>query len=207
MGGMIDRVRGLIVVGAALYWVSVVLAMHVVEPEYSPLRAPMSAYVRGAYGTWMTSTYFVLSAALVCLGLSLRRTLPRSRAARIAFVLFCVAATGAVLAGFFPMDFPGPPSTSSGRLHALGGALTFPAWVLGTLLFSLSFRGDPDWSQLSGSLLAIAGAIVGALLLGIASLLMVGFAGYAQRLLVALLFIWMVLVVRQLLRLQSGNRV
>jgi hypothetical protein len=109
-----------------------------------------------------------------------------------AFSILLIAAAGALLAGIFPMDFPGRPHTSSGRLHALGGAFTFPK-VLGVFLFSLSSRRDRYWRSVSRFLLALSAGIA-VFALGIASFLFLGFAGYAQRLLVTLLYAWMILV-------------
>jgi hypothetical protein len=69
------RALGLGVIGSVLYWSAVAIMMHVLEPEFSPIRTPMSAYVLGAYGVWMTTTYVMLSAALVCVGYGLATTL------------------------------------------------------------------------------------------------------------------------------------
>ena len=201
MTSISSRALGLIVIGTVLYWSSVALAMHVLEPEFSPIRNPMSAYVVGVYGSWMSTTYVVLCAALLSVGYGLATTLARTRLTRTAFSLLLTAAAGALLAGFFPMDFPGPPQTTSGRLHALGGALCFPAWVLGVFLFSLSVHRDRSWRKVSRALLAISMGSIGVLLLAVLSLLVLGFAGYAQRLLVAMLFGWMILVGNQLIRL------
>ena len=49
------RVLGLLILGAEAYWASVTLAMHWLEPEFDPIRTPVSAYVHGRYGTWMVS--------------------------------------------------------------------------------------------------------------------------------------------------------
>lgn len=196
-----NRATGLIVVVATTYWWAVFLAMHILEPEFSPIRAPGSAYVLGAYGGWMTTTYFALCAALLSVGLGLATMLPATALTRAAVSACFIAGAGAVLAGLFPMDFPGPPRTASGRLHVLGGALTFPAWVLGTFLFSLSVRRDRYWRRVSRALLAFSAGSIGVFLLGVLSLLVLGFAGYAQRLLTALLFGWMILVGVQLIRL------
>jgi hypothetical membrane protein len=194
-----SRALGLLVIGAVLYWASVALTMHILEPEFSPVRAPMSAYVLGAHGAWMTTTYPVLCVALLSAGLGLATKLPATRQTRTAFVFFLVAAAGALLAGIFPMDFPGPPRTASGRLHALGGALTFPAWVLGAFLFSLTVRRQ-RWRRGSLSLVALSAGSIGIFVISILSLIVLGYAGYAQRLLVALLFVWMTLVAVRLIR-------
>ena len=104
------------------------------------------------------------------------------------------------MAGLFPMDFPGPPHTSSGRLHALGGLLTFPSWVVGTLLFSLSIRRADGWSRHSTTLLALsAGSLVMTVVL-VVSVVVAGFGGYAQRVMIALLAAWLFVVARHLMR-------
>jgi hypothetical membrane protein len=142
----------------------------------------------------MNTSYVMLSAALLCVGCGLATTLAPTRLTRTAFSILLIAAAGALLAGIFPMDFPGPPHTSSGRLHALGGAFTFPTWVLGVFLFSLSGRRDLYWRSVSRRLLVLSAGIIGVFALAVVSLLFLGFAGYAQRLLVTLLFGWMILV-------------
>jgi hypothetical protein len=200
-----SRALGLIVIGAVAYWSAVVLTMHVLEPEFSTIRAPMSAYVLGAYGPWMTTTYFAWCAALLGVGHGLVRTLPRTRLTRIAFSVFLIAAAGVLLAGLFPMDFPGPPRTSSGRLHAVGGSLAFPTMALGAFLFSLSFRRDGYWRRVSVPLLAFSAGIIGVFVLGVLSLAVLGFAGYAQRVLFALLCPWMIVVGLHLTRFSRAG--
>ena len=197
---MSSRAAALIIFVSALWFWAVFLSMHVLEPEFSPLRAPGSAYVLGAYGGWMTTTYFALSAALLGAGFGVAANVPRSAVTRIACAAFVIAAVGAVLAGLFPMDFPGPPRTMSGRLHLLGGAFTFPAWVLGTLLFSLSIRRDRRWARRSGMLFALAVVCIGTLAVLLLSVGLLGFGGYAQRLLIGLLFAWMIVAALHLVR-------
>lgn len=184
----------LIVILTAIYWWVVFLAMHVLEPQFNPLKDPGSAYVVGAYGALMTTTYFALSAALLAAGIGLATRLPGGGSTRTALALFLVAGAGALIAGIFPMDYPPPARTSTGRLHVLGGLLTFPAWVLGTLLFSLSIRRDSRWTKRSHVLTALSASSIAMLVVMIVSVRLLGFAGLAQRLLLALLFAWMVVV-------------
>lgn len=200
-----SRALGLIVIGAVLYWSAVVLTMHVLEPEFSTIRAPMSAYVLGAYGPWMTTTYFALCAALLGVGHGLVRTLPPTRLTRIAFSVFLISASSVLLAGLFPMDFPGPPRTSSGRLHATGGLFAFPTMALGAFLFSLSFRRDVYWRRVSVPSLALSTGIIGVFILAVLSLFILGFAGYAQRVLFALLCPWMIVVGLHLTRFSRAS--
>ena len=194
---MSSRATGLIVIVAAVYWWAVFLAMHILEPEFHPLTAPGSAYVVGAYGAWMTTTYFVLAAALVSAGLGLTTNLAVTAITRIARVAFLTAAAGAMLAGLFPMDFPPPPRTLSGRLHTVGGVLTFLPWVIGTSLFSLRIRRDHRWVRALSTLFSV-------LSIGMVAILPLSirfdFAGAAQRLLLTRLFAWLIVVAVHLMR-------
>jgi hypothetical protein len=199
-----SRTTGVAVVMAALYWWAVFLSMHIFEPEFSPIEAPGSAYVVGRYGSWMTTTYFVLAAALVLSRFGLTTNLAVTVLTRLAGLAFLIATGGAVLAGIFPMDFPPPPQTSSGRLHALGGVLTFVPWVIGTSLFSLSMRRDQRWIRPSRTLLIIAGLSIGmAVVLPLS--IRFGFAGGVQRLLLTLLFTWLIVVAVHLMHSRLGG--
>jgi hypothetical protein len=199
------RVLGVFVIAAVAYWSAVMLAMHALQPQFDPLRAPMSAYVRGAYGAWVTTTYFVLSAGLLCFGYCMVKTLPRTRQASTALVFFAVATAGAAVAGSFPMDFPGPPSTLSGRLHAVGGVLTFFPWVLGTLLFTFALRRDSRWQSISGWLTVLSAGVAVALAALLFSVRTSGFDGGAQRVLIVLLFAWMILAASRAIRVSTGG--
>jgi hypothetical protein len=135
MSAMSSRAAGLFVIVAISYQWTILVAMHLLEPEFDPIRTPTSIYVLGTYGSWMVGSYFALSMALLGASRGLMLELPAGALRATAVCAFVVAATGVIIAGIFPMDFPGSPPTSAGRLHALGGLLTFPIWVLGTLLF------------------------------------------------------------------------
>jgi hypothetical protein len=82
---------GLFVIVGVLYWWTVFLAMHVLEPEFSPLTAPGSAYVLGNYGAWMTTTYFVLGAVLLSADLGLTTNVAVTALTRIGSVAFLIA--------------------------------------------------------------------------------------------------------------------
>jgi len=140
----LSRTTSAIILAASAWWWAVFLAMHILEPEFDPLRAPGSAYVLGAYGGWARTSYLALSAVLISAGLGLAANLPATVLTRVALWAFFTAGAGAVLAGLFSMDFPGPPRTVSGWLHAAGGLLAFLPWPVGTFLFSLSIRRDID---------------------------------------------------------------
>ena len=83
--------------------------------------------------------------------------------------------------------------------------LAFPAMTIAPCLFSLKFRSDEYWRKVSGMALTlsalsayiIAAYIVGAFFFAAA---LFGFLGLAQRLFLALLFAWTILVGLHLLK-------
>jgi len=195
-----SRTFGLIVITAALYWVTIIVLMHLSEPEFDPRRVPMSAYVLGAYGGWMRTTFFALSVALLFAGYGLLTTLPRAVLAWIAFFLFIVAALWVLVAGIFPMNSPVAPRASSGRWHALAGLFAFPAMALGPFLFSISFFRDRYWRKMAIPSSILASGIIIVFFLARFSRVAHGSGGYVQRLFFALLVPWMILVGFHLVR-------
>jgi hypothetical membrane protein len=182
---------GKLVVASVLYQILVLSAMHFLEPEFSPIKVPMSAYVVGAYGPLMTTTYFVLSAGVLAVAYGLVTTVRRTRRTKMAFAVLVVAALACLLAGIFPMDFPPRLWTFSGRLHALGGVVTFLGMTVGVSVFSLNLRHDGYWRGVSAGLSKLSAVMIAAVLLMQSSILLLGYGGYAQRLFMIALFCWM----------------
>jgi len=184
-----------------LYVLSTFLGIHFLNTELDPIRTPMSAYALGPHGVWVNLCPFAMSVAALSLSAGLGFALPPTRGKTAAQLLFLLAAAGAAAAGIFPMDFPGPARTVSGRLHAAAGALTFPSLVAGVLFFTHAFRSEPYWRRIAGMTSILSGALVTVLVVAVISLATLGFAGYAQRVLFALLGTWVILVGIHLARL------
>ncbi len=198
------RNAGSVIIAAAIFWFTVFVMMHMVQPEVDPLRVPGSAYVLGQYGMWARVSYLAITAALLAAGVGITARLRKSRATSIALAAFRIGAAGALLAAIFPMDYPGPPKTPSGVLHAVGGGVGFLSWISGTVLFTAGIRKDPAWTRLSDAVGVLAAAsVVGAAVL-ITSIAVLGFGGFAQRILLTLLFGWLIAVAMHMRRSTAG---
>jgi hypothetical protein len=191
------RIFGLITIATILYWLAVIVAMHFLEPQFSPMKVPMSAYVSGDYGGWMTSSFFALATALLVAAFGVLATLPPNILARIGCLFFFVAALGVVLGGLFPGIIRGPMSV---HWHAIGSVLAFPSMTLGAFLFSLSFCYASPWRRIAAvSVLLATGMLAIHLLRFFRAVPEV--AGLMQRLFFLLFVPWLLLVGLRLIRL------
>ncbi len=192
------------------YWVVVVLAMHIVEPEFDPLRAPLSAYVLGAYGSWMTTTYFAAGAAVITLGYEVWSALPRTIRSTTAFACYVFTALSVIVQGIFPIDYPPPPHSLAGVVHAIAGISYLPLLPTAVLLFSLALREYRHWQGAMAFVvvvLALCMLVMSALVpLGIAYPGLFGLPGLTQRLSISLHTVWVVMVVALMLRARDAGQ-
>src|ERR1041385_47191 len=201
MNPMVDRVLGLIVIAGVVYWLVVITAMHFGEPEFSPLTVPMSAYVAGAYGGWMTTSFFALATALVATTVGILMTASGNLLTWIGCILFIVAAFGVVLAGIFPGIICG---RSSIHWHVVGSLFAFPGMAFGSLLFSFGFFSDRNWRRISVATLTLSSGVL--LLLALSfSPVTADSSGLVRRLFFALLIPWLVLVGVHLMRFARAD--
>ena len=182
---------------AVLFYIVVAGLMHFLQPGYSPVTMPMSAYVLGTAGFLMTLTFFALSLALLATWFGLRSQLPPGWKSRLGTCFILLAAAATVVAGVFPDDGLQPPLlpvSTTGWVHMAAGMIAFPSFLFGPLFLTLALRNHPDWRSRMPALLTVI------VLLALAAIWFVGLAasnsmaGLAQRVLFALLFVWLVLI-------------
>jgi hypothetical protein len=192
----------LTVVGLAAYWVGIVALVHVLEPEFNPIRVPLSGYVLGMHGAWMATSFFAAGAIWLLLALGLRTTLPSTWWTKAGALLFLFAAFGNLTLGIFPTDSlsVAPPTTLHGLIHLRATTATFNAIALGCTLFSGAFRSSTHWKPIWTATMALS-LLLFVLLYGwVFFLLGSGRDGLLERLVVVPMALWLILVVRQWIR-------
>lgn len=197
---------GKVIQGAVLCYVLAALLLHFLQPDLSPLALPMSIYVLGRGGFLMTLTFFALAIALLAAGSALRLRLPKTWARHFGVFFMVLAALATIVAGIFPDDGRPPPllpATSTGWVHLFAGMAAFPSFLLGPLFLTLALRRQEEWRPDAP---ALAGVVV-LLALSVIAFVVVAaprdLAGLAQRVLLVLLFAWLLLVARRLVELRS----
>jgi len=181
------RISRRIVVVCAAYFVIVVSALHVLEPDFDPRYRFMSEYVWGAYGWLMTTTFFALGLAAFTVAAGLRRVHQSSWSARLGFGLLAVGALFVCLAGVFKDFLP----------HLAASAVAIPSIILAALLLSWSFRQSAEWHPIHSATLLIA---LGMLIAFMSINTHFAMPGLLQRAFILLFLLWLSIVAHRLVR-------
>lgn len=160
-------------------------ALHVVEPEISPLSAMVGAYLAGPHATLARTTFLAFALAFGALAVGVRESLAGWRS---------FAATA--LLGFSALGFGGVflfPERA-----AQFGVVVRPITLATMLTVSLVLRRDPRWAPRGAALVVVSALLVVLFVVTFGWLLDLGLGGLANRLVLVLIYIWIVLVTRGL---------
>ncbi len=207
------RLPGFIALGLLAYWVAALVILHIIRPDMDPLARAMSEYVVGPYGWIMTTTFFALAISIVAVALGLQSSLSVSRGKQIGLVLLYVSSAGIAVAGVFPglIGPPQPPPPydlatmaayieEAGPMHDIGGMVAFLALAVALPVVSNRFSQDKFWSPIAEISRGLAYLYIGGLvaLFIVAGVVGPGLLGLAQRIFMAAMIAWMIIVARRL---------
>jgi hypothetical membrane protein len=186
-GARIAKIAQLVVFVCTAYYVIVVTAFHLLEPEFDARFRFISEYALASHGWLITTTFFVLGLATFVVAAALRDVHQSSRAARTGFGLLAVGSVSVCLAGVFKDSMP----------HLLAGVVFFPSVVMAVLLLSWSFRQAAGWRTIHRATLFIALGMLAAFLSMVAD---VGMPGLQQRAFLFLFLLWLSIVIHRFVR-------
>lgn len=198
LSGMKSSNFGAVAVVGTSYFLVVIVAMHFLSPDISPVDRPTSEYATGPFGYLMTSGFAALSIATWSLVVGLWRDLPDSGIHRIGLIALGVFGVGLLVAAIFPIDPEGAASTTAGTVHRFNGPIAFFGLTVGANLTTAGFREAARWRSVfrSASVLAllmiplfIAGGVTNAREVG---------AGIAQRIFIVTFTTWYLVVATRL---------
>lgn len=186
------------------------LAFLLIQPDVNPLHRFGSEYAVGRMGWLMKLAFFCWGTGLVAFSLALAKGLDREARSRIGIVLFAIAGVGIVLSGVFDSVLQvfdeGPPprwvepsqQTNEEQLHNLVGLIAFFSFIFATVLVSrrLSIadrlHGGYRWLRY------LSWLVPAAFIAMVAVFIPYGLAGLGQRVFLAVLFLWLIIVARGL---------
>ncbi len=167
--------------------------LHVLSPEFDPSWRVVSEYANGRYG-WVLSLMFA-SWALSSWALAVTvRSQVNAIGGKIGLGLLIAAGVGEAMASVFDINHP---------LHNLAGMIGVPSLPIAAVLISVRLGRTPAWSAAKNLLLWTANLTWASLILMVAALIVrIRLVGWANRLLVVVYCVWVVIVARQALQLR-----
>jgi hypothetical protein len=166
-------------------------AVQFLRPDLDPLRAQLSFYLTGDYGALVRAVYYALAAGLIALGFAAYRAsnpARRSAAPLLLFVIAGIALVPVAVTETFAID-GGTRAPLARYLHGVAAETTFLCVTVAMVLQSLWWRRDPAFVQ--GAVPRIVLAMAAFAMLWVNALVHVGAAGLMQKILIALILVWL----------------
>jgi hypothetical membrane protein len=186
----IAKITERVVLLCVVYFVIVLIVLHILEPEFDPRFRFMSEYALADYGWLMTTAFFALGLAPLAAAIGLWNLYQWSRSTLIGLGLLVIVGIFIWLAGIFKDSIP----------HLLASVVVFPSTVMAVLLLSWTFRRAARWETIYRVVLLIALAMLAIFFSMVAD---VGMPGLQQRVFIVLFLLWLSIVVHRSVRLTA----
>jgi hypothetical protein len=180
-----------VAISCLVYSALALILLHLLRPDYPPVSHMISDYAVGRYG-WIMTTWFIgMSISCLMLALGLKQSGPNTMLATLGAILLGVASAGLLVSAAFPTDLDDAPTTQAGHIHTISFLLNVASILIATVLTSLSFGRHPRWRSYRATALTLAAFILVAFVIQFLTLHRGAPYGLANRLFVALLFLWL----------------
>ena len=173
------------------YAALVLVLMHVLRPDYTPVDHMISDYAVGRYGWIMTTAWLAMSCGCLMLMLGLFRSGPTSIIARLGTLLLGVASIGLLATAIFPTDLQGAPSTRSGNIHDMTFLVNVGSIFVATVFLAVGFGSDSRWRAYQRVAVALTLLVVIAFIFQFLTLHRGMPYGIANRFFITVLFAWL----------------
>lgn len=191
-----------------------VLALHLLQPELSPLNYAVSYYVHGAQGWLFTAGLLVWGIGSAALFLGIARSIRIHRTSIAGLLALAVWSAGVLASGLFSADPPDQwdkPLSATALIHENAARASFIGLPIASLLLSHGLRRSPEWRRTAGVLYLFAGLILVSLIVFFVSLLPISdsfrppiFFGLTERILLVSYAAWLCAAAIGLLRSTTG---
>jgi hypothetical protein len=193
---MSSRFLGSCVVAGTVFSLILMAMLHLLRPDYNPLRDFLSEYLVGPYGLLGTATVYVVAATFLMLLVGLRRGVHPSGFLTASCVLLGVVIICLCVCAVFPLDLIPPdgsrPSfTRACIIHLVSSAVLFASLIALLLTLPSAYKRDEEWRSFSQATFFLGLMVVVSLL----GLVLVPFylRGLAQRGMALVILVWLLL--------------
>lgn len=181
----------LAIVGMA-YYLSSVVAAHLLRPDIDPVSRPVSDYAVGPFGSFVGVAIFALGVGSLALALGLRLGIAPPGRSRAGLLLLALYGVGQLGVAIFPIDAEGA-WTATGFAHNIAGNVSFFCFPPAVILLSVGMGKDRRWRALRRPALSLSLIVLVGAILVLVSANVVGGFGIAPRLFLLTTVLWMLL--------------
>lgn len=188
-----------VTIAGVLYFISVLVFLHVVRKDTNPWSSPISEYVIGAHGRWMTSVLWVWCISSIVFAVGIYTAMEQSASVILGTVLLIIFGLGLAFAAQFRMDVPFPPKrfhpsefSTAGLLHISGATVSSICFPVAAIIISLGLGKDERWPHLRTTFFVMA--MVCGCATAVFFMVKIQYFGIAQRVFVATDLMWQVSV-------------
>ena len=175
------------------YYLSSVMAAHLLRPDVDPVSEPVSNYAVGPYGFLISIAIFTLGVGSLALTLGLHLGIAPPGRSRVGLLLLALYGVGQLGVAIFSIDAASTQSITTGLIHNIAGNVSFFCFPPAVILLSLGMAKDERWRSLKRPALALSLVVLVEATLVISANVLGGF-GLAQRLFLFTSVVWMLLV-------------
>ncbi|HEV2110622.1 MAG TPA: DUF998 domain-containing protein [Gammaproteobacteria bacterium] len=185
--------------GLAYFFISS-LVLQFVRSDYDWVNAPLSFYLVGPDSPWLIVGFFALAMGVFCVTVGLQLALETASLRRTSLALFLVDSVAICVVALVHTDTPGGNGpTTHGVVHYIAATIAFLSVTLGMLAQSWRFRSDRHWQRhfrraFPLAVVTFAGLWLYALWRELPR-------GAAEKAVILLIVLWLMLVSRWLTRL------
>ena len=188
-------------IAGIMYVLAATVAMHLLRPDLPVLSSPISQYAIGRYGELFTLALLVWGISSLILAIELYRSVLPSIRSRIGIFLLVVFGTGLIIASKFPMDAHFPPRnfrpesfTATGLTHICSATIASVCFPFAALCLSNGFKKEGRCRSFQPLARILAFSTLAALAgFFIIFVVIIRLFGIGQRVLAALVLLWMLL--------------
>jgi hypothetical protein len=130
-------------IGASGFSLILLVALHILSPEFDPAWRMVSEYANGNYA-WVLSLFFAFWAISTWVLAYAIRSQVKTRAGKIGLYFLIAAGVGEMMGGFFDINHP---------LHGLSALIGIPSLAVAAMLISQSLIKDEAWAGVRKTLL------------------------------------------------------
>ena len=193
------------IIGTLFYAFVMYVAFAFIQPELDPLYRFGSEYSVGRMGWLMKLAFYVWSGGLIALAFAMAKGLDEDSRSTAAIILFAVGALGVFFAGVFDSDLQvlndkppplwvEPPASDESNLHSWAGMIGLVSLMIGAGIASRRLRLAGKLQSAYHSLRWLSW-LTPVLFIAFATYFVsIGLAGLGQRIFLALMFAWQVIV-------------